>query len=83
MSPRDGTGGTGPGQLVDARGGRLENIHFTVADDAICASTPSDALEPYSQEYEGYMGNFGNTLDRCYHRGAVLVWPRGQGSADD
>ena len=32
--------------------------------------------QPYSLEYEGYMGNWGNTLDRWYHRAAVVVWPR-------
>ncbi|HEX9542311.1 MAG TPA: hypothetical protein VGA04_29655, partial [Streptosporangiaceae bacterium] len=26
-------------------------------------------------EYEGYMGNYGNTLDRWYRRAAVVVWP--------
>ena len=41
----------------------------------MCASTPTGDLEPYSSEYEGYMGNYGNTLDRWYHRAAVIVWP--------
>src|SRR5262249_19961348 len=26
-------------------------------------------------EYEGYMGNYGNTLDRWYRRAAGVVWP--------
>jgi hypothetical protein len=33
-------------------------------------------LEPYSSEYEGYMGNYGNTIDRWYRRAAVVLWPR-------
>jgi hypothetical protein len=33
-------------------------------------------LTPYQSEYEGYMGNYGNTLDRWYRRAAVVVWPR-------
>ncbi|HEV2260551.1 MAG TPA: hypothetical protein VGS06_46185, partial [Streptosporangiaceae bacterium] len=37
---------------------------------------------PYSSEYEGYMGNWGNTLDRWYHRAAVVVWPRDQAFAN-
>ena len=41
----------------------------------MCASTPTGDLKPYSSEYEGYMGNYGNTLDRWYHRAAVIVWP--------
>ena len=50
--------------------------------DEVCASTPTGALEPYSSEYEGYMGNYGNTLDRWYHRAAVVVWPRDQAFAN-
>ena len=28
------------------------------------------------------MGNWGNTLDRWYHRAAVVVWPRDQAFAN-
>ena len=42
----------------------------------MCASTPTDVLTPSDSQYEGYMGNWGNTLDRWYHRAAVVVWPR-------
>jgi hypothetical protein len=66
---------------IDSRGGRLENVGLSVGDDEVCASTPSGDLEPYSSEYEGYMGNWGNTLDRWYHRGAVAVWPRSRAFA--
>ena len=48
----------------------------------ICASTATGDLEPYASEYEGYMGNWGNTLDRWYHRAAVVVWPREQAFAN-
>lgn len=41
----------------------------------VCATTPSAQLAPYAAEYEGYMGNYGNTIDRWYRRGAVVVWP--------
>jgi len=61
---------------MDPRDGRLKNVGLPVGGDEVCASTPSGELEPYSSEYEGYMGNWGNTLDRWYHRGAVVVWPR-------
>ncbi len=66
---------------IDSRGGRLENAGLLVGDDEVCASTPSGDLEPYSSEYEGYMGNSGNTLERWYHRGAVVVWPRSRAFA--
>ncbi len=56
--------------------GRVEQVQLSLRGSEVCAGTPSEELEPYSSEYEGYMGNWGNTLDRWYHRGAVVVWPR-------
>src|SRR5487761_3653 len=63
-------------------GARLEETSLSVDDTEVCASTPSGDLEPYESEYEGYMGNWGNTLDRWYHRGAIIVWPRAQAFAN-
>jgi hypothetical protein len=60
----------------------LEETSLHVHDDEVCASTSSGDLTPYSSEYEGYMGNWGNTLDRWYHRAAVVVWPRDQAFAN-
>ncbi|MFD8263124.1 hypothetical protein ACFV19_30395 [Streptomyces griseoluteus] len=42
----------------------------------VCATTQNKDLTPYQSEYEGYMGNYGNTLDRWYRRAAVVLWPR-------
>jgi len=67
---------TGP----DGRG--LEETSLSVSDSEVCASTENGDLTPYSLEYEGYMGNWGNTLDRWYHRAAVVVWPRAQAFAN-
>jgi 2OG-Fe(II) oxygenase superfamily len=53
-----------------------EPISLRVPDHEVCATTPSADLEPHQSEYEGYMGNYGNTLDRWYRRAAVVVWPR-------
>ena len=63
-------------------GTRLEQISLFAGGDQVCASTPEGGLEPYSSEYEGYMGNWGNTLDRWYHRAAVVAWPRDQAFAN-
>ena len=63
-------------------GTRLEEISLYVDGDEVCASTQTGDLEPFSSEYEGYMGNWGNTLDRWYHRAAVVVWPRDQAFAN-
>lgn len=61
---------TGP----DGTGGEAISLH--VPDYEVCATTPSVNLAPCQSEYEGYMGNYGNTLDRWYRRAAVVVWPR-------
>jgi hypothetical protein len=58
----------------DGTGGEPISLH--VPDHEVCATTPSVNLVPYQSEYEGYMGNYGNTLDRWYRRAAVVVWPR-------
>ncbi len=63
-------------------GTRLEETSLYVDRTQVCASTPTGDLTPYSSEYEGYMGNWGNTLDRWYHRAAVIVWPREQAFAN-
>jgi hypothetical protein len=54
-------------------GTRLEETSLHVLGDEVCASTSTGDLPPYSSEYEGYMGNYGNTLDRWYHRATVVV----------
>ena len=61
---------------IDPAGDRVEQVDLPIPGDEVAASTPTAELEPYSSEYEGYMGNWGNTLDRWYHRGAVALWPR-------
>jgi len=63
-------------------GTRLEETSLPVKSGEVCSATPTGDLEPYSSQYEGYMGNWGNTLDRWYHRAAVVVWPREQAFAN-
>ncbi|HTT52013.1 MAG TPA: 2OG-Fe(II) oxygenase [Streptosporangiaceae bacterium] len=63
-------------------GNRLEETSLFVGGNEVCASTPTGDLTPYESQYEGYMGNWGNTLDRWYRRAAVVVWPREQAFAN-
>ena len=63
-------------------GRRLEATSLPVRDAEVCAATENGDLTPYSTEYEGNMGNWGNTLDRWYHRAAIVVWPRSQAFAN-
>lgn len=44
----------------------------------LCLTRPSKDFEPFQTEHEGYMGNYGDTMDRWYHRAAVVMWPRGR-----
>lgn len=61
---------TGP-DGVDA-----EEIRLALDEHEVCAVTPTKSLTPYESECEGYMGNYGNTLDRWYRRAAVVMWPK-------
>jgi hypothetical protein len=59
-----------------ATDGRLEAMTAGVDSDEVCDTKASVELQPYRSEHEGYMGNEGNTVDRWYHRAAVVLWPR-------
>ncbi len=37
-----------------------------IGEDEICWTKEKEYLEPYNTEYEGYMGNYGNTMDYWY-----------------
>ena len=47
----------------------------------IVAVTPSAELTPQASDYTGYMGNWGNTMDRWYQRAAIVIWPRSRAFA--
>ena len=60
---------------VDRSGTPVPPVATVVYDHEVSATTPTRTLPPYESEYEGFMGNYGNTMDRWYRRGAVVVWP--------
>ncbi len=64
------------GWWISADGSGAETINLPLGDHEVCAVTPSRSLTPYYSEYEGYMGNYGNTVDRWYRRAAVVMWPK-------
>ena len=64
------------GWWISPDGSGAETINLPLGDHEVCAVTPSRSLTPYNSEYEGYMGNYGNTVDRWYRRAAVVVWPK-------
>ncbi|MCD9007162.1 2OG-Fe(II) oxygenase [Luteimonas sp. XNQY3] len=57
-------------------GGALASEANFVADAELCMNRLSVDCTPFRSEHEGYMGNYGNTVDRWYHRAAVVLWPR-------
>ncbi len=63
-------------QWTDVRGRKQPwgDIAFDLS--AIVSSVPIDDWKPTSEEFEGYTGNAGNTLDRWYHRSAIVIWHR-------
>ena len=63
-------------QWVDASGKKQAFPTIALAANAIISSTPLDQWKPTREEYEGFTGNAGNTLDRWYHRSALCVWHR-------
>lgn len=61
---------------LDASGAPASYEGLYVSDGELCTTTANDELEPFESEYQGFMGNYGDTLDRWYHRAAVVLWPR-------
>ncbi len=43
-------------------------------EDECCWTIETKQLEPYETEQEGYMGNYGNTIDYWYRRAAIVLW---------
>jgi hypothetical protein len=44
--------------------------------DEIVSEISLDEWGTSREEFEGYTGNAGMTLDRWYHRAAIVIWPR-------
>lgn len=61
---------------LDVAGKHVEGIPGTVSDEELHFTKPSRDLDPFKSEHEGYQGNYGNTVDRWYHRAAFVMWPR-------
>jgi hypothetical protein len=60
---------------VDARGKPLRRGTEPVSSEELCMTTETKEFDPFAQEYEGYLGNYGNTLERTYHRAAIVLVP--------
>lgn len=75
-----------PGELIDdeiavthwllPEAPKTTEVSLGLDTREVGAGRQTATLPPYNQQYEGYMGNYGNTIDRWYRRAAVLVWPQ-------
>lgn len=63
-------------EWVDLHGQKRPWGEIALEPWAIVSSIPIDDWKPTSEEFEGYTGNAGNTLDRWYHRSAIVLWHR-------
>lgn len=63
-------------EWVDVDDRPLDAPPTAVEPGELCYSRPTNELTPYAVEHEGYMGNWGDTVDRWYRRAAVVLWPR-------
>lgn len=53
---------------------RLPYKEISVSKGESCWTIDTSELEPDEEEHEGYMGNYGNTVDYWYRRAAVVLW---------
>jgi hypothetical protein len=62
--------------LLDETGKPAGLSSLWVDTSELCFTRAHDDAEPLRSEYEPYMGNYGNTVERWYRRAAVVLWPR-------
>ncbi len=61
---------------LDMTGKHVEGIPAIVSEEELHFTKPSRDMDPFKSEHEGYQGNYGNTVERWYHRAAFVTWPR-------
>jgi predicted 2-oxoglutarate/Fe(II)-dependent dioxygenase YbiX len=59
----------------DAEGNRLAYGQIPLDEEEIVSKQPLNEGRPDEEDFEGYTGNAGMTLQRWYHRAAILLWP--------
>ena len=61
---------------VDVDNNKLSYREYDIDTQNTCYSTALSDLEASDSEYEGWMGNYGNTMDYWYKKAAIILWPR-------
>ena len=62
----------------DRHGDAHQLGEIQVDDDEVVSGDALDDREPSEEDFEDYTGNAGMTLERWYHRAAIVIWPRDQ-----
>jgi hypothetical protein len=62
--------------FIGPDGRAARDITVVPSMQEVCFTRASVDMDPFQSEHEGYMGNYGNTVDRWYHRAALVMWPR-------
>jgi len=60
----------------DRQGEKVILGKIRLDETEIVTDTELDAGDPSEEDFEDYTGNAGMTLERWYHRAAVVIWPR-------
>ena len=60
----------------DRHGNKIAFGEMDLEEAEIVSDTPSADWDLSRQEFEGYTGNEGMTLERWYHRAAIVLWPK-------
>jgi len=58
----------------DPSGKHVALAELRCDETMLACTTPVKQWKPTRQDYEGYTGNAGNTLDRWYHQSAIVIW---------
>jgi hypothetical protein len=58
----------------DSQGKRIDMGALPLDGSSLVSPVPFQQWIPTTQDYEGYTGNAGNTIDRWYHKSAIVIW---------
>ena len=61
---------------MNPKGKAINMSDLMVHEYEVFSTKSMDTFKPFESAYEGYMGNYGNTMDRWYHRAAIILWHR-------
>ncbi len=63
---------------IDAHGIAQDFGEIDIDQDELVLDAPLDSVEADKEEIEGPTGNAGATIERWYHRAAVIIWRKSQ-----